>query len=319
MAKSKALLLKAIHGLIILGVIIVFSFDLYKNIKGLNIITQSLEVVKKASLVPPAVTLCLARDVTYTFKIAIYGNVVTQGEYLVSYPSTAPELANLAGVVTKCWILAAPNKQAVITDPPPVPNIPDMVLNYTRFFDGTNITSPLFINIFDPLQEDTNFKFSRFVRLDPDVNRAISFSRTEHYGLDQKITSNVATTMVDEFRDSSQTTASNATSTFTIRPESFNVFRTTEVQSTTWWTIIIHSVTFIGILFGSVYVPLVGRGKYRPWGFLHMALGYYPIEHISPSDEEKQHMSTNEMDPSLFERLKVYLEKIDIAKYENHP
>lgn len=92
-----------------------------------------------------------------------------------------------------------------------------MNLTYTRSVTS-NTSSPILINIFDPLEQSTNFKFNRFLRLDPDVNRAVFFSRTERQDLKNKITRDVVYNIVDEYRSPLNTANGNATSSFIIRP-----------------------------------------------------------------------------------------------------
>ncbi|CAG8499592.1 2646_t:CDS:2 [Diversispora eburnea] len=312
------ILIRAIQLLIILGIIALFGFNLKRNIDNLNVVTQSLGVITNTSLVPPAITLCLTEEIGYSFSISIYGNVVNQGEnkeYLDTYPSDNEILVNLTGVVDKCWILSSPNKDAIILNPPPVNNVPDMNLTYTRNRpNNSNSTAPILINIFDPLELSTNFKYNRFLRLDPDVNRVVFFSRTQYKDIYGNITNDVVYNIVNEFRDPTPSTG-NATSSIIIRPTV-----TTDVINTTWWTVLINSFTLIGVLFSSIYFPLIGAGKFRPWGFLYVLFNYYPVKEITKIEEEgrlsKGEDDTNSSRPGISEVLRLYLDKIEIAQYK---
>jgi len=93
--------------------------------------------------------------------------------------------------------------------------------------------------------------------------------------------------------------------------------------------VIFNAVSFLGVLFGSVYLPLVGQGKYRPWGYINRLAGYYPIEHVKRSEkspqiieagllkknDEKNDGGQNNDGPTIEEKLEIYLDKIGKAKY----
>ncbi|RHZ57001.1 hypothetical protein Glove_395g76 [Diversispora epigaea] len=325
MAAKVLILIRAIQLLIILGILAFFSYNLWRNIQNVNVITQSIGVTTNSSLVPPAITLCLTKEIGYSFSISIYGEVVTAGEnpeYLETYPSNDQTLVNLTDVVDKCWILSSPNKGAIIQNPPPEKNVPDMNLTYTRIIsDNSTSNSPILLNIFDPLELSTNFKYSRFLRLDPDVNRVVLFSRTQYIDIKGKITNDVVYNMINEYRDPTDFTTGNATSSIIIRPITFNIAVTRDVINISWWTVLVNSFTLIGVLFSSIYVPLIGTGKFRPWGFLNILFNYYPVKNISRIEEEgriSKEEDTISLRPEMSDILRIYLDKIEIARYKHH-
>jgi hypothetical protein len=85
---------------------------------------------------------------------------------------------------------------------------------------------------------------------------------------------------------------------------------------------IFNTLSFLGILIGSVYLPLVGQGRYRPWGYINRVTGYYPVEHLnrsgnSPQITEAGLLKKGDDVPTIEERLEIYLDKIGQAKYSN--
>jgi hypothetical protein len=79
-------------------------------------------------------------------------------------------------------------------------------------------SAPLLINIFDPLQRDTLFDFNRFISVNPDVNRAIQFTRSKHIDIKGKETNDIQYNIIDEFRDPAQTVPGvSSTNRFTFR------------------------------------------------------------------------------------------------------
>lgn len=73
------------------------------------------------------------------------------------------------------------------------------------------------------------------------------------------------------------------------------------------------------MLIGSVYIPLVGPGKYRPWGFLNILFHYYPVRNISRVEEgEILKEEKDGIKPEISDILRIYLDKVEIAQYKNH-
>lgn len=97
-----------------------------------------------------------------------------------------------------------------------------MRFNYTRVFDPPGRfqpADPIVLNVFDPLRQKTNFEVSKFLLLDTDVNRAISFSRIESRSLNRTVTTDIKYNIIDVFRDNlTMTTLNDATSSIRIRP-----------------------------------------------------------------------------------------------------
>ncbi|CAG8457965.1 3941_t:CDS:2 [Dentiscutata erythropus] len=332
---GRALTVKVAHGFVILALLAVFSNNLYSLIKNVNVVTQSFTVQRKTSLVPPAMTFCITRQVAYSFTLELYGKVVATGstpaDYLSTYNNETVELTGLTNVVYKCWIIKSANDSAVIVNPSPNPNADDMRFNYTRIFDTPGRfqpADPIVLNVFDPLKQETNFAVRTLLLLDADANRAISFTRTESVYLNKTITNDITYNIIDEFRDNNtMTTPNNATSSIRISPASFDVSIVTDVVLIDPWTVVILSVTLLGVLF-NFYFVLVGRGRYRPWGFINYILRYFPIEHIKErggelSTQEEGLKSDTNMnfsekvnEPSISEILRIYLDKSELAKYE---
>ncbi|CAG8662785.1 23973_t:CDS:2 [Gigaspora margarita] len=331
---GRASFLKVVHGLVVLAILVVFSNNLYSLIKNVNVVTQSFTVERVKSLVPPALTFCITRQVAYSFTLELYGQVVATGstpaDYLSTYNNETVELNGLTNVVYKCWIIKTPSDSAVIVDPSPNPMADDMRFNYTRIFDTPGRfqpADPIVLNVFDPLKQKTNFEIRQLLLLDTDVNRAISFSRTKSINLSKTVTNDITYNIIDGFRDNlTMTTPNNATSSIRIRPASFEVAITTDVILTNPWAVVILSVTLLGVLL-NFYFALVGRGRYRPWGLIHYILRYFPVEHIKERGNE---LSTQEEgwkgdanaekanEPNISEILKIYLDKFELAKYDRY-
>src|SRR5436189_255786 len=136
---------------ILLGV---FAYDAYTNYKKLDIITQKFDIVTVNELVPPALTFCITKDSKYSFEIKVYNQTVARDEYLKTFQGDSNELSLLVGQVVRCWILKSPaTNRALIRNPPPIPNVPDMTFTTTRSLDGPNdANAPLLVAIYDPLQ-----------------------------------------------------------------------------------------------------------------------------------------------------------------------
>ncbi|GET04245.1 hypothetical protein GLOIN_2v1479187 [Rhizophagus clarus] len=287
------------------------------------LVVRILHSILILALVPPALTFCLTRDTTYTFDIQVYNQTVDKGAFLKLYPANSIDLSSINGLVARCWILSPPidSDRALIKNPPPVANVPDLVFTTVRADDG--FVSPLLINIFDPLQRDTLFDFNRFVSVNPDANRAIQFTRTKHIDLKGQETNDIQYNIIEEFRDPAQTIPGvSVTNKFTFRAASFDVPITKEVITVTIPVAIFNVITFLGVLIGSVYLPLVGQGKYRPWGFINRLTGYYPVEHINRSGDSPQITEAGLLKkggngPTIEEKLEIYLDKIGNARYSN--
>ncbi|CAG8555595.1 8574_t:CDS:2 [Ambispora leptoticha] len=310
-----------IHALIVLILSGVFIFNLYNGVIGLNSTENSFSILKNSSLVPPAVTLCIDSP-NYTFNITIYGVKRNNQDFLTTYTSDSEELANLKDLVTKCWILSA-GREPLLQDPPPTNDVYDMVLTYTRPLANQNdLNSPMYLNVFDPLELSSLFQFNRFLYLAADANRVITFSRTQ-YITGNKTKNDVIYKIVDEYRDPSWTNQSVAVSRIVIRPESFVISQTTEVPiATRRWAIFRESLTLLGVLYSGFYLTVMGQGKFKPWGILHRMLNYYPIEHIryrGSNDENDRSLISKEAgvssEPKVEEKLSVYLARFNRAKY----
>lgn len=103
---------------------------------------------------------------------------------------------------------------------------------------------------------------------------------------------------------------------------SFDVPVTKEVITVPLPVAIYSTLAFLGVLISSVYLPLVGQGKYRPWGYINRLTGYYPVEHInrsgnSPQIIEAGLLKKGDDSPTIEEKLGIYLEKFGKAKYSN--
>ncbi|EXX65527.1 hypothetical protein RirG_132390 [Rhizophagus irregularis DAOM 197198w] len=327
MSHASPLVVRILHSLLVFALLVIFGYQLYSVYKTVNVPTEAFSINSEKALVPPALTFCLTRETSYLFSIEIYNQTVDRGTYLKQYPIDSYELSSIKGLVARCWILSPPVgvDRALIKNPPPVPNVPDMVFTTTRADDGLGV-SPLLINIFDPLQRDTLFDFNRFVSVNPDANRAIQFTRTKHIDLKGKVVNDVKYNIIEEFRDSSQTVPGfSFTNNFPLGAASFDVPVTTEVITITIPVAIYSTLTFLGVLITSVYLPLVGQGKYRPWGYINRLTGYYPVEHISRSGNSPQIIEAGLLKkgddsptiPTIEEKLGIYLEKIGKAKYSN--
>lgn len=98
------------------------------------------------------------------------------------------------------------------------------------------------------------------------------------------------------------------------------------MRATTLASLIFSSLTFLGVLIGNIYIPLIGRGKFRPWGYINRFTGYYPIENIKQSGKA-DHSSLNNIEsgllkqsngpngPGIEEILEIYLDRVEKAKY----
>ncbi|CAG8449912.1 2843_t:CDS:2 [Cetraspora pellucida] len=332
---SRALFIKLIQGLAILAILAVFSNNLYSLIKRVNVVTQSFSVETKTALVPPALTFCITRQVAYRFTLELYGVVKATGDspadYLSTYNNETVELKGLTNTVYKCWIIKAPDNSEVIKNPSPNPQADDMRFNYTRIFDTPGRfqpADPIVLNVFDPLRQNSNFEVNKFLLLDTDVNRAISFSRVESRSRNQTVTSDIKYNIIDVFRDNlTMTTPNNATSSVRIRPDSFDIAITTDVVNIGPWDVIIFSVTLLGVLSG-FYFALVGRGRYRPWGLINYILRYFPVEHMKEKGSDlfiqeegrkgdgSMNISEKTNEPNISEILKIYLDRFELAKYD---
>ncbi|CAG8449907.1 2842_t:CDS:2 [Cetraspora pellucida] len=318
---SKALY-KLIHGLTILAFLAFFGGNLYSLIQRVNVVTQSFSVEKKTALVPPALTFCISRQVVYNFTLELYGEVKATGDspngYISTYNNETEELKALTDIVYKCWIIKVP--------------VDDMRFNYTRIFDNPGQfqpAAPIVLNVFDPLKQSNIFdEVNKFLLLDTDVNRAISFSRVESRSLNKTVTSDVKYNIIEVFRDNlTLTTPNNATSSIRIRPDSFNIEITADVVTIGPWEVIVNSFTLMSVLLGNYYA-LVGRGKYKPWGWISSILRYFPVEHMKEKgselsiqeegfkDDGNMNISEKTKEPSISEILKVYLDKFELAKYD---
>src|SRR6266542_406786 len=180
---------RILNSFLILGI---FAFNTFRAYKDFGVITQKIGVVSAKELVPPALTFCITRPTDYNFTITVYNETVKRGEFLESYSPEREELKSIRDLIVTCWVLKPPmNDLAVIKNPPPVPNVPDMEFTTRRFVGESDITTaPILVNIFDPLQSDTSFDFNRFLKLAPDSNRAIQFTRTRSLDLDGKVKRN---------------------------------------------------------------------------------------------------------------------------------
>lgn len=118
--------------------------------------------------------------------------------------------------------MKAPSNGAVIQKSPANKSVEDMVFTYTRFFDtpGPQVKTPILLNVFDPLETDSLFRFNRFLKLDPDINRAVQFSRTQNVNITKKVTNDVKYSIIDEFQEVQPSTASS-TNKITIRAGKF--------------------------------------------------------------------------------------------------
>lgn len=222
MSNPSSLTVRILHSILVFILLVVFGYQLYSITKTVNVPTETFSISSEKELVPPALTFCLTRETDYSFTIEVYNQTVDRGTYLKSYPIDSYELNSIRGQVARCWILIPPVgvDRALIKDPPPVPNVPDLVFTTTRPDDG--IISPLLINIFDPLQRDTLFEFNRFVLVNPDANRAIQFTRTKHIDLKGKVVNDIQYNIIEEFRDPAQTIFGvNSTNKFTFRAGKF--------------------------------------------------------------------------------------------------
>ncbi|CAG8512295.1 5236_t:CDS:2 [Paraglomus occultum] len=324
---SIPLTLRALHITLIVGLIGIFGFNLYAQIKDAGVITQSFSVVTNDSLVPPALTFCISESTGYTFNVTVYGETVSADAFLQTFPTDNPLVSTLKSIVSDCWILAAPGNASIIRNPPPTPNVPEFLLTYSRdlSYEPRNVTT-LFLNIFDPLQRSSLFDFNRFLLVDTDKNRAVIFTRIQSFNIYGEVTNDVQYQIIEEFRDPTWTVPGvSAKSQIRIRPASFDIHQTTSVRNTTVWTIIRDSFTLLGVLYGSIYVTLIGPGKFRPWGHLHNILRYYPVEHIKNKgvsgealvrDKHVPEERGLEQRPTLDETLGVFLEKFAYSKYD---
>lgn len=221
MSHASPLVVRILHSLLVFALLVIFGYQLYSVYKTVNVPTEAFSINSEKALVPPALTFCLTREAGYSFTIEIYNQTVDRGTYLKQYPIDSYELSSIKGLVARCWILSPPVgvDRALIKNPPPVPNVPDMVFTTTRADDG--VVSPLLINIFDPLQRDTLFDFNRFVSVNPDVNRAIQFTRTKHVDLKGKVVNDVQYNIIEEFRDPAQSAPGISINKFTFRAGKF--------------------------------------------------------------------------------------------------
>jgi len=279
-------------------------------------------VKTNTSLVPPALTLCVGAE-QYSVNVTVYGEYPDQKSFLTSFTNDLlDQYSSLGSILSECWIIRAPNNESIIQDPPPKANTPDLVITYTRVINNVT-SSPIWLNIFDPLETSTLFTFNRFLELDADQNRAVSFTRTVRVDLNGKETNDVLYNIVTEYRDPTWTVPGfNATSKITIRAASFVITKVSDV-ATNWWTIFRDCFTLLGVLY-SAYLPIVGRGRYRPWGILHSIAHYYPVEHIKQkgetglgTKEEAGLVTKEEVAPTIDERLDIYLDRFRKAKYDN--
>nr|CAG8523495.1 8906_t:CDS:2 [Entrophospora candida] len=253
------------------------AYDLQVEIRELNVITQEIKVESRDSLVPPALTFCITKDVAYSFNITVQGVTTSNDYYLKSYDPSSPELAYSGLNVARCWIMKSPSNTAVIQENPTNQNVEDMVFTYTRTFDtpGPQVKTPVLINVFDPLEIDSLFRYNRFLKLDPDINRAIHFSRTQNVDINKKVTNDVKYNIIDEFQEIQPSTASS-TNKITIRA-------VRDVKPFNLNGLFRNTITLISSLF-TAYVLLAGKGRYAPWGVVHHIFRYFPVEHIEPKD-----------------------------------
>ncbi|CAG8676051.1 32493_t:CDS:2 [Racocetra persica] len=308
---GRALFIRVIHGLIVLALLAVFGNNLYSLLQRVNKITQSFSVETKNALVPPALTFCITRQVAYRFSLELYGNIVATGttpaDYLSTYNNETVELKGLTNAVYKCWIIKTPDNSPVIINPSPNPLVDDIRFNYTRVFDTPGRfqpADPIVLNVFDPLRQRTNFEFSKFLLLDTDVNRAISFSRIESCSINRTVTTNIKYNIIDVFRDNlTMTTPNDATSSIRIRPDSFNLEITTDVQLIGPWDVLIFSVTLLGVLSG-FYFALVGRDN------------EFSIQEEGRKENSNMVISEKTNEPSISETLMVYLDRFEHARYD---
>ncbi|CAG8644543.1 547_t:CDS:2 [Cetraspora pellucida] len=69
-------------------------------------------------------------------------------------------------------------------------------------------------------------------------------------------------------------------------------------------------------------------GRYRPWGLINSLLHYFPVEHMKEKGNElviqeeglkgdgNMNISEKTNEPSISEILKIYLDKFELAKYD---
>ncbi|CAH1763218.1 12059_t:CDS:2 [Entrophospora sp. SA101] len=72
------------------------------EIKDLSDTIQKVEVEPNDTLVPPALTLCIEKDLEYYFSAKVHG-IETGNDYITKFESNDPNLTKYGLNVAKCW------------------------------------------------------------------------------------------------------------------------------------------------------------------------------------------------------------------------
>nr|CAG8557216.1 316_t:CDS:2 [Entrophospora candida] len=78
-----------------------FVYDLYNEIKDLSDTIQKVEE-SNDTLVPPALTLCIEKDLEYYFSVKVHG-IETGNDHITKFESNDPNLTKYGLNVAKCW------------------------------------------------------------------------------------------------------------------------------------------------------------------------------------------------------------------------
>jgi len=286
---------------------------------GMFYTTVSTELIP--SLPVPAFTLC-SDEVDYNFQCTLYGSPVGPNS-----PPATPcgglirfvDVSNRSdwnGIMSKCWAFGSTN--SMLSTPPPVPQ-----KNWTAFHSplviqyslvNASTLSLMSFGLWNPFNTPSGKSFNTTKRLtadeilDPYVQtpmdackeRVYTFYWNKHVFLNG--TERWDVNWRTEFGVSSNALGTNtsAVGVVHLKPGTFLVPVTRDLPL---FPSVLPVLTTFFVLLAALYtccwLPMAGRGKYRPWGWIQSATGYTPHKYIRPA------MPT--LRPTVDDIMRVYL------------
>lgn len=276
------------------------------------------------SLPVPAFTLC-SDEVDYNFQCTLYGTVAGNASTTANSSNICGGLikfvdvsdnAALSGIVTKCYRFGT--KDPLMSSSPPVPS-----KNWTAFHspliiqyslvNASTLTKMSFA-VWNPFQTPSGSNFSGPAKLTADDvfdsyqqtlmdacrERVFTFYWSKHVFVNGSEQWNV--NWRSEFGVSSNAVGTNVSATGIVhfRPGTFMIPVTRDFAL--YPSVLPFATTFLVLLaalYTCCWLPLAGRGKYRPWGWIHTVTRYRPHKYIRPAKPTLQ--------PTVIDILDVYL------------
>jgi hypothetical protein len=308
--RALTIALKVVLALILLAYLIantVFNAGL------MNLSYTSFSNEEVSQLPSPAFTLC-ADEVEYNFNCTMYGNTTKGCGNMIRYVNVSNN-SDWNFFFTKCWVFGSTDpmflEKPTVTPKKWSSHHSPLFVQYG--FANASTISKMSLSIWNPFETPSGKSFNSESLTADDIldpykltlmescrERVFSFYWTKHVWMNGSEKWDVSWRAESGIVSNAVGTNTSATGFIHFKPGTFTIPVTRDhplIPSAL--PLVTAFFVLAAALWTCCWLPLAGRGKYRPWGLINHGTRYLPIKNIKPA------MPT--LKPTTDDIMRVYL------------